>query len=146
MKIPNLVFKIVLSNMGLLVYPISACAQAVSRQSAEVLFVVPANNEIIQQFPFNSLKEETSFDIEEKKHGHQPPFPQKNKSKWDSYVEFKTIFKPGDILRVWEDRGGFIVSKCKTNWLKHDDIPYGLCIIRNNQIVAIYIIAAYCVM
>ena len=145
MTIQNLVFKIFITSIFLPVYSISACAQAASDQSAKVLFVAPANNDIVQQFPFNSVKEETHFDIEEKKHGHQFPFPQKNKQGWDSYVEFKTVFKHGDTLRIWEDRSGFMVSKCKTNWLRQDDIPYGLCIIRNNHIIAIYLIAATCI-
>ena len=103
------------------------------------LYISPGDMSVVSRFPHNSLLAATTFEAEEKR-GQTPGEKHPGKP---SYNQFKAVFQPSDSLFTWAG-GGLDYPASTSNQARIT--PTGLCILRDNKIIAICITGGWSVL
>ena len=99
------------------------------------LYLLPHDWVTISRFPHNSISKQTSFETEEKLR----LVPGEKHPARASYEQFRNLLQADDQLYRWEGGGLSYPNQPGTT-------PTGLCLFRNNKIVAILVTSGWSVL
>jgi hypothetical protein len=93
-----------------------------------LLYYLPIGSQWLRQFPHNSLYRPTTIEECEGQHWY------KNRSgDFDrAYTKFKSLIQPGDVVWFWGGPNGGMF-----NTYRGVDVPEGICLLRQNKVVAV---------
>jgi hypothetical protein len=100
-----------------------------------ILYHLPMGGHWLRNFPHNSLGRQTS--IEECEAGHW--YKNRSGDLGKAYSKFKSLIQRGDAIWIWSGENANMF-----NIYRGVDVPSGICLLRNNKIIAVLMTEMTC--